>query len=195
LAEPAMAAKPAAVSTSVEPGGTQATATAVFAGGCFWCTEATFEQLAGVSNVESGYAGGAKETADYQRVCEGNTGHAEAIRITYDPSKISYDRLLDIFFDAHDPTQLNRQGADVGTQYRSIILYRDEEQKKAAEISREKIGASGKYRDPIVTEIVPLKEFYPAEGYHQAYFARNPTAGYCTYVIAPKLKKLGLERK
>jgi len=172
LAEPAIAAKPAAVATSVEPSGAQATATAVFAGGCFWCTEATFEQLAGVSNVESGYAGGAKETADYQRVCEGNTGHAEAIRITYDPSKISYDRLLDIFFDAHDPTQLNRQGADVGTQYRSAIFFADDRQRQAARAKIDQLNQAQAFARPIVTTLEPLVEFYPAEAYHQDY-ARN----------------------
>jgi peptide methionine sulfoxide reductase msrA/msrB len=171
-AESATAATSAAASISAEASTPRKTATAVFAGGCFWCTEATFEQLAGVSDVESGYAGGAKATANYQRVCQGDTGHAEAIRITYDPGRISFDRLLDIFFDAHDPTQLNRQGADVGTQYRSAIFYADEPQRQAARAKIEHLNQAKAFGRPIVTTLEPLVEFYPAEAYHQDY-ARN----------------------
>lgn len=172
ISAPATNATSAAASNPPAGGMSAKTATAVFAAGCFWCTEATFEQLTGVSDVESGYAGGAKDTANYQRVCEGNTGHAEAIRITYDPGKISFDRLLDIFFDAHDPTQLNRQGADVGTQYRSTIFYVDEQQRQAARAKIDQLNKAKAFAPPIVTTLEPLVEFYPAEAYHQDY-ARN----------------------
>ena len=148
----------------IQPG---AQATAVLAGGCFWCTEAAFEQLEGVSDVESGYAGGAKETANYEAVCRGNTGHAEVIRIAYNPAKISYGQLLDVFFDAHDPTTLNQQGADRGTQYRSAIFVADGEQRKTAEAKIREHNESGHFSRPIVTAIEPLVEFFPAEQYHQ----------------------------
>jgi peptide-methionine (S)-S-oxide reductase len=170
------------------------TETAIFGGGCFWCMEAVFERHEGVLDVTSGYAGGTKPLPSYQQVCSGDTGHAEAIRITFDPAKIGYDRLLDIFWEAHDPTTLNRQGGDVGTQYRSVIFYKDEAQKKAAEASKDKLAKSGHYANPIVTEIKPAPDFYPAEDYHQDYFRKNPHAGYCAFVIRPKLKKLGLEK-
>ena len=172
LAEPAAAQSAVAASTPAGASTSPKTAPAVFAAGCFWCTEATFEQLTGVSDVESGYAGGAKDTANYQRVCDGDTGHAEAIRISYDPAKISFDRLLDIFFDAHDPTQLNRQGADVGTQYRSAIFYADEQQRQAARAKIDQLNQAKAFARPIVTTLEPLVEFYPAEAYHQDY-ARN----------------------
>jgi peptide-methionine (S)-S-oxide reductase len=160
----------------------------VLGGGCFWCTEAAYQLLPGVKAVVSGYAGGAEPNPTYEQISTGTTGHAEVIKISYDPDKITLERLLEFFWDAHNPTTLNRQGADVGPQYRSIILYADEVQKLAAEKSRTEAQAS--FRDPIVTEIVPLKKFWPAEAYHQDYFAKNPNQGYCQYVIAPKVKKL-----
>ena len=159
---------------------------AYLGGGCFWCMEAVFETVDGVKAVVSGYAGG-KGGANYHNL--NSTGHAEVVRIDYDPAVVSYQELLDLFWEAHDPTTMNRQGADQGTQYRSIILYTDGEQKAAAEKSRD--AAQAAYHDPIVTQIVPLDEFYVAEEYHQDYFARNPDNQYCTFVIKPKLKKLG----
>jgi peptide methionine sulfoxide reductase msrA/msrB len=165
-------------------------AQAVFAGGCFWCTEAAFEQLAGVSDVESGYAGGAKGTADYRSVCTGSTGHAEAIRITYDPRRIGYEQLLDVFFDAHDPTQLNGQGADEGTQYRSAIFYSSGEQKQAAEVKIAQLNAKGAFDGPIVTTLEPLVEFYPAEAYHQDYARHHPDQAYIQGVAVPKVCKV-----
>lgn len=165
----------------------------VLGGGCFWCTEAAYELLPGVKKVISGYAGGAEPNPTYEQICTGKTGHAEVIRIDYDPDKITLERLLEFFWDAHNPTTLNRQGADVGPQYRSIILYANEAQKAVAEKSRTEAQAS--FRDPIVTEIVPLQKFWPAESYHQNYFKRNPNQGYCQYVIAPKVKKLEMQIK
>ncbi|NBD38710.1 MAG: peptide-methionine (S)-S-oxide reductase MsrA [Verrucomicrobia bacterium] len=162
--------------------------TLVLGGGCFWCIEALYERLDGVRSVESGYAGGTAPDPTYEEVCSGRTGHAEVVRITYDPETVSLGELLDFFWQAHDPTTLNRQGADVGTQYRSIILYASEEQEAAARASMEK--AQTNFRDPIVTDIEPLEAFYPAESYHQDYFDKNPNAPYCQYVIVPKLKKL-----
>ena len=159
-----------------------------FGGGCFWCMEAVFERLPGVISVTSGFAGGTTENPTYEEVCSETTGHAEVTEIVFDPAKISYNQLLDVFWQAHDPTTLNRQGADVGTSYRSIILYRDDKQRLEAEKS--KIGAQQNFHHPIVTEIVPLKKFYPAEGYHQKYYDNNPDASYCQIVIAPKLEKL-----
>jgi len=162
--------------------------TAVFAGGCFWCMEAVFERVKGVREATSGYAGGTVPNPTYKQVCSGATGHAEAVRIRFDPSEVSYERLLDIFWRAHDPTSLNRQGEDVGAQYRSAIFYCSEAQKKAALASRD---AFQKRLDrPIVTEIVPLNAFYPAELYHQDFFRKNPDYGYCRLVIRPKLEKL-----
>ncbi len=168
------------------------TETADLGGGCFWCMEAVFERLPGVVSVTSGYAGGHAENPTYQQVCTETTGHAEVTEIVFDPTKISYNQLLDVFWQAHDPTTLNRQGADVGTSYRSIILYRNEKQKLEAEKS--KLEAQKNFRNPIVTEIVPLKKFYPAEDYHQEYYDNNPNAGYCQIVIAPKLEKLEREK-
>lgn len=165
-------------------------ASAVLAGGCFWCTEAAFEQLRGVEDVESGYTGGSPETANYRRVCDGNTGHAEAIRVTYDPSQISFEQLLDVFFDAHDPTQLNRQGADVGTQYRSAIFYSGEEQKQIAERKIELLQKSGHFQRPIVTTLEPLGEFHPAEAYHQDYARHNPDQPYIQMQAIPKACKI-----
>jgi methionine-S-sulfoxide reductase len=165
-------------------------ATAVLAGGCFWCTEAAFEQLAGVLDVASGYAGGGAETANYKAVCGGNTGHAEVIRITYDPARISYDQLLDVFFDAHDPTQLNRQGNDVGTQYRSAVFFADEAQKQAAAAKIGELTVAHKFAKPIVTTLEPLVEFFPAEDYHQDYARLNPDQPYIQAVSMPKACKV-----
>ncbi len=166
------------------------TTTATFAGGCFWCTEAAFEQLAGVTDVTSGYAGGSRETANYRAVCGGDTGHAEAIRITYDPALLSYEQLLDVFFDAHDPTQLNRQGADAGTQYRSAIFFASPEEKEAAERKIAELNAAQKFPRPIVTTLEPLDEFYPAEDYHQDYARLNPDQPYIQSVSLPKVCKV-----
>ncbi|MBI2826551.1 MAG: bifunctional methionine sulfoxide reductase B/A protein [Planctomycetia bacterium] len=165
-------------------------ATAVFAGGCFWCTEAAFAQLKGVLHVESGYAGGDARTANYEDVCTGTTGHAEAIRITYDPRQIDFGRLLDVFFDAHDPTQLNRQGADVGTQYRSAIFYADEAQQQAAAAKIQELADKKAFSRPIVTTLEPLAAFYPAEQYHQDYAARNPHQPYVQFHAMPKVCKI-----
>ncbi len=163
-------------------------ASAVFGGGCFWCTEAIFKQLNGVIAVTPGYAGGSTKNPTYQQVCTGATGHAEVIRVEYDARKITFEDLLEVFWLAHDPTTLNRQGNDVGEQYRSIILYQNEEQQRLAEASLKAADASGRFPSPIVTEIVSLEIFYPAEDYHQDYFARNPSQPYCRMVISPKLR-------
>jgi len=167
---------------------TNKTEIADLGGGCFWCMEAVFERLPGVISVTSGFAGGTTENPTYQDVCTETTGHAEVTEIVFDPAKISYNKLLEVFWQAHDPTTLNRQGADEGTSYRSIILYRDEKQKLEAEKS--KLAAQADFKHPIVTEIVPLKKFYKAEDYHQQYFDNNSNAPYCQVVIAPKLEKL-----
>lgn len=160
---------------------------AVFGGGCFWCTEAIFPQLKGVKKVTPGYAGGETENPNYESVCSGNTGHAEVIEIEFDPNIISYKELLEIFFNTHDPTTLNRQGNDAGTQYRSIILYSSEKQKREAEDLISKIGPE--FKNPIVTEVKKLDKFYPAEEYHREYFKKNPDKAYCQFVISPKVKK------
>lgn len=160
---------------------------ATLGGGCFWCTEAVFQMIPGVKSVVSGYAGGKTENPTYKEVCSGNTGHAEVIQVEFDPAQVSYEKVLETFWEAHDPTTLNRQGADVGTQYRSIILYHSPEQKAAAEKS--KAEAQKHFSKPIVTEIVPLTKFYRAEGYHQDYFRNNTTQPYCTVVIQPKVDK------
>jgi len=167
------------------------TAVATFGGGCFWCLEAVFERLEGVIDVVSGYAGGAKIDPTYEQVCSGTTGHAEVVQVTFDPKRVSYADLLAMFFKSHDPTTPNRQGADVGSQYRSIILYGSEEQRAAAVAARKK--AQKDWKDPIVTEIVPLPAFYRAEDHHQDYFENNRAAGYCRVIIAPKLQKLQLK--
>lgn len=173
---------------------TKQTATAVLAGGCFWGVEAVFEQLKGVSHVVSGFAGGAKATARYEVVSTGLTGHAESVRITYDPSRISYGRLLQIYFAvAHDPTQLNRQGPDEGTQYRSAIFYSNEEEKRVAEAYIQQLNQAKVFSRPIVTQVTPLTAFYPAEEYHQHFIARNPKNPYVVYNDLPKLKKLQQE--
>lgn len=166
------------------------TALATFGGGCFWCIEAVFERIEGVVDVVSGYAGGTTVDPTYEEVCSGATGHAEVVQVRYDPKKVSYADLLATFFKAHDPTTPNRQGADVGSQYRSIILTANADERSAAEAARKK--AQKDWKDPIVTEIAPLKAFYRAEDYHQDYFDNNRTAGYCRVVIAPKLQKMQL---
>jgi peptide-methionine (S)-S-oxide reductase len=163
---------------------------ATLGGGCFWCLEAVYEPLRGVEKVESGYAGGATPSPTYRQVCGGTTGHAEVVQVTFDPEVISYGDILEIFFAMHDPTTRNRQGADVGTQYRSVILYHSPEQKQAAEAMIAELNAAGLWGAPIVTEVVPLREFYKAEDYHQGYFRNNPAQGYCQAVVAPKVAKL-----
>ncbi len=164
---------------------------ATFGAGCFWCVEAIFQRLDGVQSVVAGYAGGTKVNPTYEEVCTGTTGHAEVAQITFDPAKTSYEKLLDVFWEAHDPTTLNMQGADVGTQYRSIIFYSDDKQKAAAEKSM--AAAQKNFDNPIVTEIQPLRAFYTAENYHQDYYRNHQNAPYCIFVIKPKLKKLKLE--
>jgi peptide-methionine (S)-S-oxide reductase len=163
---------------------------ATLGGGCFWCLEAVFEQLRGVERVGSGYAGGTTANPTYQQVCRGNTGHAEVIQITFDPRVLSYRDILDLFFAFHDPTTLNRQGPDAGTQYRSAIFYHNPEQKRIAEQRIAELNAAGTWPRPIVTEVVPLTVFYRAEDYHQGYFQQNPEQGYCQAVISPKVAKL-----
>ncbi len=165
---------------------------ATLGGGCFWCIEAIFERTEGVERVEPGYAGGSTDNPTYEDVCTGTTGHAEVARITFDPEKLSYSDLLQVFWKAHDPTTLNRQGADVGSQYRSIILYHNDEQKDLAEQAKRELEGAGYFEKPVVTEIKALDTFYLAEEYHQDYFNKHPYAGYCTFVIRPKLKKLDL---
>ena len=167
-------------------------AVATFGGGCFWCVEAVFQKVPGVKSVTSGYTGGHLSDPTYRDVSRGDSGHAEVVRIAFDPNTVSYEELLDLFWQAHDPTQLNRQGADVGTQYRSVIFYHDEEQQRLAEASRNRLEAAGTHDRPIVTQIVPAEEFYRAEDYHQDYFRNNPDAGYSRAVIEPKLRNLGL---
>jgi peptide-methionine (S)-S-oxide reductase len=164
-------------------------ALATFGGGCFWCTEAVYDLTEGVHAAVSGYAGGATVNPTYEAVCTGQTGHAEVVQVEYDPSVISYEKLLEIFFRTHDPTTLNQQGADVGTQYRSVIYYHDDEQKQIAERVKTALKASGAFSKPIVTEISPIETFYPAEEYHQEYFAKNPNQGYCRMVVGPKVAK------
>lgn len=159
------------------------------AGGCFWCLEAVFDELNGVDDVVSGYSGGVVPNPTYRHVCTGETGHAEVVQVTFDPDVISYRDLLKVFFSIHDPTTMNRQGGDVGTQYRSAIYYHSEEQKKIAEEVIAELTSEKLWNDPLVTEVAPLKKFYPAEMYHQEYFKRNPDQGYCRMVIAPKVAK------
>jgi peptide-methionine (S)-S-oxide reductase len=163
----------------------------ILGGGCFWCTEAVFERIEGIKDVISGYAGGEIPNPTYKQICTGETGHAEVIKIIFDPSVISYSKILEIFGDCHNPTTLNKQGADEGTQYRSTIMFLSEDQKKLAEKWKKEL--SEKFEDPIVTEIVPAPIFYTAEDYHQDYYRKNPNQGYCSFVIRPKLKKLNLE--
>jgi peptide-methionine (S)-S-oxide reductase len=162
---------------------------ATLAGGCFWCLEAVFDELKGVESVESGYSGGHVQNPGYAQVCDGDTGHAEVVQVTFDPQVISYKDLLTVFFTIHDPTTLNRQGNDVGTQYRSAIFYHDEQQKKVAEEVIREITAAGIWDAPIVTDVTPFDRFYIAEDYHQEYFKKNPFQRYCRAVIAPKVTK------
>ena len=163
---------------------------ATFAGGCFWCTETIFKRLKGVESVLPGYSGGHVEDPTYEQVCSGNTGHTETTQIQFNPAVIPYEKLLDIFWHTHNPTTLNQQGNDVGTQYRSVIFYHDEKQKKAAEGSKKQTEETGLYKNPIVTEIIPFKKFYPAEDYHRDYFDKNQASPYCNFIIDPKIHKL-----
>jgi peptide-methionine (S)-S-oxide reductase len=163
--------------------------TAIFGGGCFWCIEAIFQRLTGVSHVESGYMGGQIENPTYQQVCGGDTGHVEVVRVTFNPDEISYRDLLDVFFTVHDPTTLNRQGNDAGVQYRSVIFHNDEEQKKIAEETIAELTATKAFPEPIVTSVEPAEKFYVAEDYHQNYYNENSRQPYCMFVISPKLAK------
>lgn len=163
---------------------------AVFGGGCFWCTEAVFQRVKGITSVESGYAGGKRENPTYDQVSSEATGHAEVIKLEFDPAIITYNELLEIFFHVHDPTTMNRQGADEGSQYRSVILYTDEKQKAEAESMIKKLTDAHEFADPIVTQVVPLDKFYKAEDYHQNFYNQNQNKPYCSIVIAPKIKKL-----
>jgi len=165
------------------------TQTITLGGGCFWCVEAVFDELQGVTNVVSGYSGGSVPNPSYRNVCDGATGHAEVIQVSYDPAAVSTRELLEVFFTVHDPTTLNRQGADVGTQYRSAIFYHTPEQKETAEQLIKELNAAKVWKNPIVTEVTPFKRFYPAEDYHQEYFRQNASQGYCRVVIEPKMTK------
>jgi peptide-methionine (S)-S-oxide reductase len=166
------------------------TETATFGGGCFWCIEAAFTELDGVTAVTSGYAGGHVEDPTYRRVCTGDTGHAEVVQLEYDPDAIGYEELLEVFFTVHDPTQLNRQGPDVGSQYRSIVLYHDDEQRRVADAYIEALDETGGYDDDVVTELAPLERFYRAEEKHQDYFEKNPADAYCRMHARPKVEKV-----
>ncbi|MBX9625072.1 MAG: peptide-methionine (S)-S-oxide reductase MsrA [Gemmataceae bacterium] len=163
---------------------------ATFGSGCFWCTEAVYKRVKGVTAAASGYTGGRVADPTYEQVCTGTTGHAEAVKVTFDPRTVSYPELLEVFWSSHDPTTRNRQGADVGTQYRSAVFTHSDRQRRLAEAYKLKLDAAGVFASPVVTEITPAGPFYPAEGYHQDYFALNPRAGYCRAVIRPKLDKL-----
>ena len=167
----------------------QSKETATLAGGCFWCLEAVYDQLRGVEDVVSGYSGGRRPNPSYEQVCSGATGHAEVVQVTFDPQVVSFRDILGVFFAIHDPTTLNRQGADAGTQYRSAVFYHSPEQKAVAEEMIAEVNASGIWPKPVVTQVAPFEAFYPAEGYHQEYFARNPNQGYCQVVVAPKVAK------
>ncbi|QSE98242.1 peptide-methionine (S)-S-oxide reductase MsrA [Fulvivirga lutea] len=163
---------------------------AIFGAGCFWCIEAVFQQIKGVSNIQSGYMGGKVKNPSYREVCGGLTGHAEIIQFDFDPAVVSYKELLEIFWKTHDPTTLNRQGADVGTQYRSVVFYLDEEQKELAQAYKQKLNEANAFGNPVVTEISAAKEFYPAEDYHQNYYNDNKDQPYCTFVVKPKVDKV-----
>ena len=176
------------ITTLINMQGTQ-TEQAIFGGGCFWCTEAIFEELDGVLKVEPGYSGGIVKNPSYREVCTGKTGHAEAIRITYDPNIINYEKLLEVFFLTHDPTTLNRQGADSGTQYRSVVFYTSDAQKESAKATIRKLNEHKVYDKPIVTEVIKFTNFYPAEDYHQNYYKKNGDQPYCRIVIKPKMEK------
>jgi peptide-methionine (S)-S-oxide reductase len=187
-AQPKTEKKTMAMQNETIPAGVK-TDTATFGEGCFWCTEAFFQRIDGVYHVLSGYGGGYIENPTYEQVCDKTTGHAELARIVYDPAKVSYDELLEVFWKTHDPTTLNQQGADIGPQYRSVIFYHNAEQKQKAELYREKLNKSGAWDSPVITAIEPFKNFYPAENYHQNYYNDNQNQGYCRFVIAPKLEK------
>ena len=193
--EPMSAATPETPEPPEPPGGSPSPSTevATFGAGCFWCVEAVLEQVDGVADITSGYMGGDAPNPSYKDVCTGRTGHAEVVQVTFDPKVLPYEELLDWFWRLHDPTTLNRQGADVGTQYRSAIFYHSEGQREVAEKSRAAAAASGVFADPIVTEITAAGPYYEAEGYHQDYYRQNKEQGYCRAVIRPKLNKLGLE--
>ena len=178
--------------TSAQPGALQdndTLQTATLGAGCFWCVEAIFQRLKGVKSVKSGYSGGTVKNPGYKEVCSGRTCHAEVVQVTYDPRVLSFDELLEVFWKTHDPTTMNRQGNDIGTQYRSAVFYHTEEQRSIAESYKKKLNEAAVYPTPIVTEITPFKEFYPAEDYHQNYYNQNSGEGYCRYVIQPKLEK------
>jgi peptide-methionine (S)-S-oxide reductase len=190
-AGPAQRSTAAPDSTTLEPANPPAgLALATFGSGCFWCTEAVFQQLKGVQSVVSGYSGGWVEHPTYRQVCTGTTGHAEAIQVIYDPAVISYDLLLEVFWQTHDPTTADQQGNDVGPQYRSVIFYHNDEQKRLAQHYKQKLDSSGAFTGPIVTEVVPFAAFYRAEAYHQNYYDANPTQPYCRVMIRPKLDKM-----
>jgi peptide-methionine (S)-S-oxide reductase len=180
--------RPGAQGGGAMPAGS-ASETATLGGGCFWCLEAVFDQLEGVRSVESGYSGGSAADANYKKICGGTTGHAEVVQVTFDPAVLSFDDLLRVFFTIHDPTTLNRQGADAGPQYRSAIFYGSPQQKTAAERVIAELSRAKVWKDPIVTQLVPFEAFYPAEDYHQEYYARNGEAPYCQIVVAPKVAK------
>jgi len=190
-AAPGEAASAAGRTTTTSPKLEKAT----FGEGCFWCCEAVFQRLRGVKSVESGYSGGSVDKPTYEQVCSGRTGHAEVIQVTYDPAQITFDELLKVFWQTHDPTTLNRQGHDEGTQYRSAIFYHSDEQKRIAEEYKKQLDKSGTFKSPIVTEIAQFKNFYPAENYHQNYFSLNPNQRYCEFVIRPKVEKFNKEFK
>lgn len=182
-------ADPAARPSEAQPARAANLETATFGAGCFWCVEAVFQRLKGVESVASGYSGGKAANPTYEQVCTGTTGHAEVCQITYDPRQLSFEQLLEVFWKTHDPTTLNRQGNDVGTQYRSVVFYHSEEQKKLAQQYKARLDSSGAFPAPIVTEIAPFTVFYKAEDYHQNYYRENPSQGYCRMVIAPKMEK------
>lgn len=165
------------------------TETAILGGGCFWCLEAVYDRLAGVKSVESGYMGGRLDNPTYRQVCSGTTGHVEVVKVTFDPAELSFPDLLEVFFTIHDPTTLNRQGNDIGTQYRSVIFYTSEEQRKEAEKAIAELNAAHTYRDPVVTTVEPAGKFFVAEDYHQEYYANNSSQPYCQLVVAPKVQK------
>lgn len=194
----AMAAENRTEPTKSQPGGPAPTAKlekATFGEGCFWCSEAVFQQLRGVKSIESGYSGGHVEKPTYEQVCSGSTGHAEVIQVTYDASQISFDELLKVFWQTHDPTTPNQQGHDIGTQYRSVIFYHNDDQRRVAEQYKKQLDKSGTFKSPIVTEITPFKNFFKAENYHQNYYNANPSQRYCQFVIRPKVEKFNKEFK
>jgi methionine-S-sulfoxide reductase len=184
-----------AADTSTKPGTSAKLETATFGEGCFWCSEAVYQRLRGVKSVVSGYSGGNVDKPTYEQVCSGRTGHAEVIQVTFDPSEISYDELLKVFWQTHDPTTLNQQGHDIGTQYRSAVFHHNEDQHRVAEAYKKQLDKSGVFKKPIVTEITPFKNFFPAEKYHQNYFNLNPNQQYCQFVIRPKVEKFDKEFK